>query len=72
MSPLKLLAVALVVAGVLALIYGGFTYTKEQHDVELGPIELQVSDKERVNIPVWLGAGALAGGLLLLVADRRR
>ncbi len=68
----QLLAVVLVAAGVLALIYGGFSYTQEQHDVELGPLDLQVSEKERVNIPNWLGVGAIAGGVLLLVIDRRR
>jgi hypothetical protein len=60
-----------VVLGVLGLVYGGFSYTEEKHDVELGPIEVQVTDKERINVPVWLGVGAIAVGLLLLLADRR-
>ena len=60
----------LIVGGVLALAYGGFTYTKESHQAKLGPIEFTVKDKERVNIPVWAGAGALALGLFLLVARK--
>ena len=46
MKPVTILGLVLVVAGVLALAYGGFTYTKETHDIELGPLELQVEEKE--------------------------
>jgi len=66
MNPIKGFGIALLVAGILALAYGGFTYTKTTHDVKIGPIELSVKDKETVNIPVWAGIGAIvAGGLLL-------
>jgi len=67
MNGTKLAALVLIVAGVLGLAYGGFTYTKETHETKLGPIELSVTDKETVNIPVWLGAGAIIAGVLLLV-----
>lgn len=67
MNGIKFAAIALIVAGVLGLAYGGFTYTKETHETKLGPIELTVKDKETVNIPVWVGAGALIAGVLLLV-----
>jgi len=67
MNSLRLVAIILIVAGALALAYGGFTYTKETHEAKIGPIELSVKDKETVNIPVWAGAGALAIGVLLLV-----
>ena len=67
MNGTKLAALVLIVAGVLALAYGGFTYTKETHETQLGPIELTVEDKETVNIPVWVGAGAIIAGVLLLV-----
>jgi hypothetical protein len=63
----KLAALLLIVAGVLGLGYGGFTYTKETHETKIGPIELTVKDRETVNIPVWAGAAALIGGVLLLV-----
>ncbi|MGH8198471.1 MAG: hypothetical protein ACRETI_09890 [Steroidobacteraceae bacterium] len=67
MSGTRLAAVVLIIGGILALAYGGFTYTKETHKADLGPIELSVEEKETVNIPVWLGAGALVAGVLLLV-----
>jgi len=67
MNGTKLAALVLIVAGVLGLAYGGFTYTKETHETKLGPIALSVTDKETVNIPVWLGAGAIIAGVMLLV-----
>ena len=67
MNGTKLAAFILIAAGALGLAVGGFTYTKETHETKLGPIELSVKDKETVNIPVWLGAGALIAGVFLLV-----
>ena len=66
------IAVVLIVAGVLALVYRGFSYTKERHQAKLGPLELRVDEKEHVNIPVWAGAIAIAGGVILLIADRKK
>jgi uncharacterized membrane protein len=64
-------AVVLIVGGVLALVYRGFSYTKERHEAKLGPISLQVDEKKQVEIPVWVGVIAVAGGVVLLVSDRR-
>lgn len=65
-------AIILIVLGVLALAYGGFTYTSDTHEANLGPISVAVDEKEHVNIPIWAGAGAVvAGGLLLLFGARR-
>jgi hypothetical protein len=68
----KLAGIVLIVAGVLALVYGGFSYTKETHEAKLGPIELSVKDKQTVNIPVWAGVGAIViGGALLLFGGKK-
>lgn len=73
MSAVRIVAVVLIVAGVLGLVYGSFSYTKETHEAKLGPIELSVSDKETVNVPDWISVGAIViGGLLLLVGGRER
>lgn len=68
MNPLKIASIALIVAGVLALLYGGFSFTKETHELKVGPLELSVKEKQTVNIPIWAGVAAIAagGGLLLL------
>ncbi|MCL4836859.1 MAG: hypothetical protein KJ058_02695 [Thermoanaerobaculia bacterium] len=72
MGARKLVAILLLAGGVLALVYGGFTYTKESHDVKLGPVEFSVKEKERVNLPVWAGVGAIVVGAGLLLAGGRR
>ena len=65
---MRMIATALLVAGVLGLVYGGFSYTEQTHDAKLGPLEISVSEKQRVNVPVWAGVALLiAGGGLLLV-----
>jgi hypothetical protein len=70
MNPIKMLAIALIVAGGLGLLYGGFTYTKDTHQAKLGPIVLSVTEKESVNIPIWAGVGALVAGMFLLFARK--
>lgn len=73
MNAIKVTAFALILLGALALVYGGFSYTKETHEAKLGPIELSVKDKETVNIPVWMGAGAIIiGGALLVFGSTKR
>ena len=72
MSAVKIAAIVLIAAGILGLVYGGFSYTRETHEATIGPVELSVKDKETVNVPVWAGVGAIvAGGLLLLVPKQR-
>ena len=72
MNAIRIAAIALVVAGALALLYGGFSYTKETHQAKLGPIELSVQEKQTVNIPVWAGVvGIVIGGALLLYGGKR-
>ena len=73
MNTSKLIAVVLIVAGVLGLAYGSFSYTKDTTAVKLGPIELSVKEKETVNIPVWAGLGAIVvGGLLFVFGGKGR
>ena len=73
MNAIKVFAMALIVAGALGLVYGGFTYTKDTHQAQLGPIQLSVQEKETVNIPLWLGLGAVAlGGVLLVLGTKNK
>ncbi|MHB8495434.1 MAG: hypothetical protein ACYC9Z_15165 [Casimicrobiaceae bacterium] len=72
MSVFKIVAIALIVLGALGLVYGSFSYTKEAHQLKLGPIDVSITDKETVNVPVWVGVGAIAvGGLLLLFGNKK-
>ncbi len=67
LSALKIVAVVLILGGILGLVYGGFSYTKSSREAKLGPLEFEVKEKERVNVPVWAGVGAIVVGAGLLV-----
>ncbi|MGZ5056330.1 MAG: hypothetical protein ACXWAT_15505 [Methylobacter sp.] len=72
MGTVKIVAIALIIAGVSGLVYGQFSYTRETQEAKLGPLELTVKDIETVNIPVWAGVVAIvAGGGLLLFASKK-
>jgi TRAP-type C4-dicarboxylate transport system permease small subunit len=71
MNALKILAIALIIAGTLGLAYGGFSYTEDTHNADLGSLHLSIKDKEYVNVPVWVGVGAIVFGGLLLVIRRK-
>lgn len=66
MSAVKMLAIALIVAGGLGLLYGGFSYTKNTTEAKLGPIALVVKDTQTINIPIWAGVGSILAGVILL------
>lgn len=71
MSAVKLVAILLIVGGGIALTYGGFSYTKDTHTADIGDLHIALHERQRVNIPVWVGLGAVIGGILLLVTAKR-
>ena len=72
MNPVKAVAIILIIAGILGLAYGGFSYTKDTTVVKLGPLEVSAKEKQTVNVPMWAGVGAIVvGGLLLVFAGKR-
>jgi len=72
MTPAKIVGIVLIVAGVAALAYGGFSYTKETHKAEIGPLKLSVAEKEQVNVPQWAGIGAIVAGVVLLAVGGKK
>jgi LPXTG-motif cell wall-anchored protein len=68
---MRMIAVVLLVAGVLGLVSGGFSYTKQTHDAKLGPLEISLNEKQRVNVPVWAGVALVIAGGGLLLARRQ-
>jgi drug/metabolite transporter (DMT)-like permease len=68
---MKAIGIVLIVIGIVALIYGGFTYTTQKKVLDVGPIQATKSENHTVPLPPILGALALIGGVVLLVADKR-
>ena len=68
MNMIKIIAIVLIIAGVMGLVYGNFTYTRQTDELKIGKVEISVDKKETVNVPVWAGVSAIAiGGILLLI-----
>ena len=71
MNTVKVLACMLIIAGLLGLVYGSFSYTRETQEAKLGPLELSVKDTQTVNVPVWVGVTTMVAGCgLLFFASR--
>ncbi len=71
MSLLKVIAIVLIVAGIVGLVYGNFSYTKTTHEAKVGPFDFSVKEKKTVNVPLWAGIAAIAAGIVLLVIPKR-
>jgi Na+/H+ antiporter NhaC len=72
MNAIKLAGILCIAAGVAGLLYGSFSYTKATEVIKLGPVELSVKEKETVNVPLWVGVGAIVvGGALLLAGSKK-
>lgn len=72
MGTIRIIAAALIIGGVLALGYGGFSYTRESTAAKVGPLELKVEEKKRVDVPMWAGIAAIVAGGLVLVGTMRK
>jgi len=72
MNLAKVLGIVLIVGGVLGLLYGGFSFTKESHEVKIGSLELSMKEKQSVNVPTWAGVAAIAAGAVLLLFGGRK
>ena len=71
MSAVRIAAIALIVAGIVGLVYRKFSYTKDTHEAKLGPLEFSIKDKETVNVPVWAGVASIVVGGVLLVLPKK-
>ena len=68
---MRAIGIVLLIAGILALVYGGFSYKREKGDAKLGPVEIQVTEKKHVNVPVWAGIGAVVVGAAMIARSPR-
>ena len=72
MNGVSILGLLLIILGIVGLLVGGVTYTKDKDTADLGPVDITVKQKEHVHIPPALAVVALLGGALLVVAGSRR
>jgi drug/metabolite transporter (DMT)-like permease len=72
MNGARILAIVLIAAGVVGLVYHSFSYTKASHEAKLGSLELSVQHKETVDVPEWLSVGAVVAGAALLLFGGRK
>ena len=69
---MKVVAIILIVAGILMLVFRGFSFTQEKKLIDLGPLEINKQEKKSVGWPLYAGGLALAAGIILLVADKKK
>jgi len=71
MKPNILIAITLIAAGVVAIVYQGFTYTTREKVVDIGAVHVMADKTHAVPLPPILGGIAILGGVLLLALNRR-
>ena len=72
MSTVKIIAIVLIAVGILGLVYGSFSYTRETHDLKVGPLDVSIKDRQTVAIPIGAGVGAILVGAVLFVLERKK
>ncbi len=72
MNAVRIVAIVLIVLGAVGLAYGGFTYTKDRHEMQVGPVQVTVSEERSVPIPLWAGIAAVVVGVGLLLVPAKK
>jgi uncharacterized membrane protein YidH (DUF202 family) len=72
MRPAGIIGILLIIIGVIALAYGGFTYTKREKVIDAGPLQVSADKEKTVPLPPVLGGLCVVGGIVLLVAGSRK
>ena len=72
MKPVGIIGIILIVVGIIALAYGGFSFKEHKKDVDLGPVQIGHTEEHTVPLPPILGALALAGGIVLVIVGSRK
>ncbi len=68
----RVVGIVLIVLGILGLVYGGFSYTKEEQAADIGPVKIGVEKQKHVNVPAWAGAVVLIAGVVLVAAGGKK
>ncbi len=68
----KTLGIILIIVGAVMLIWTGFSFTRKEKVVDIGPLEVSADKKEQVNWPPYVGGIVLVAGFVLLVTTKKR
>lgn len=69
---MRIIGIILIVAGILMFVFKGFNLTQKKKLIDLGPLEINKQEKKSVGWPFYAGGIALAAGVILLVADKKK
>ncbi|MES2647842.1 MAG: hypothetical protein V4717_13255 [Bacteroidota bacterium] len=69
---MKPLGIILIVVGIVMLLFRGFSFTKKEKIVDVGPLEINKKDEKRVGWPLYAGGIAVAAGVFILLADKKK
>jgi glycerol uptake facilitator-like aquaporin len=72
MNIITIIGIIIIVLGAVGLIYGGITYTSSSNAVDMGPMHIEVNQKQQVPVTPIAGAAAIVGGIILIIVGRRR
>ena len=72
MKPAAIIGIILILVGVVALAYGGFSYTKREKVIDAGPLQVSADREKTVPFPPLLGGLCLAGGIVLVIVGSRK
>jgi uncharacterized membrane protein YidH (DUF202 family) len=72
MKPAGIVGIILIVVGILALVYGGFSYTKREKIIDAGPLQVSADREKTIPFPPILGGICLVGGIILVLAGNRK
>jgi uncharacterized membrane protein YidH (DUF202 family) len=71
-KPVGIIGIILIIIGIIALAYGGFSYTKREKVIDAGPLQVSADREKTVPFPPILGGLCLAGGIVLVIVGSRR
>jgi uncharacterized membrane protein len=69
---MKGIGIVVIILGIIMLIWTGFSYTKKEKVVDIGPLEINAEREKQVNWPSYIGGILVIGGIVLLLADKRK
>jgi len=72
MKPAGIVGIILIIIGIIALVYGGFTYTKREKVLDIGPIQATAEKQKTISFPPVLGGICLVGGIVLVIVGSRK